>query len=298
MLNNNLMENTAGYTMKWILVITMFLAINCFSFSVRGQNCNNIFISEYIEGTSFNKCIELFNPTSATIDLLVHGYSIEISFNGGSTVSNIPLTGKVNSEDVYVLCQNSAATKFTAKADQLYSSPMFNGNDAVYIVKGFVGTDIIGEIGVNPGNSWPVGSDSTQNTTMVRKHSVTGAQLVWSTGMNEWDTYPNDTDTFLGWHLCLCNDSLVGIVDRSFENNLSLYPNPANDYINLKGIDLAPGDITVQIFDILGREIESFNMRNVRSIVWPINIKFLDRGTYIIKVSSENTNIVKHFVKI
>ncbi|MDJ0579175.1 5'-nucleotidase C-terminal domain-containing protein [Crocosphaera sp.] len=44
----------------------------------------DIFISEYIEGTSFNKALELFNSTGGVIDLLASNYTLELYSNGRS----------------------------------------------------------------------------------------------------------------------------------------------------------------------------------------------------------------------
>lgn len=40
----------------------------------------DLFISEYIEGGSYNKAIEIFNGTGETIDLSAGGYNIFMSF--------------------------------------------------------------------------------------------------------------------------------------------------------------------------------------------------------------------------
>ena len=41
-----------------------------------------LFISEYIEGSSNNKAIEIFNPGSSAVDLGAAGYNIQMHFNG------------------------------------------------------------------------------------------------------------------------------------------------------------------------------------------------------------------------
>ena len=37
---------------------------------INAQNCTDLFISEYVEGSHNNKAIELYNPTNENIDLL------------------------------------------------------------------------------------------------------------------------------------------------------------------------------------------------------------------------------------
>ena len=62
--------------MKKILffIAITFLVAN-FSF---GQD---LFFSEYIEGSSSNKAVEIYNPTGATVDLSI--YAVKLAANGG-----------------------------------------------------------------------------------------------------------------------------------------------------------------------------------------------------------------------
>ena len=43
-----------------------------------------LFFSEYIEGTSNNKALEIFNGTGAPINLAANGYAVQMFFNGSS----------------------------------------------------------------------------------------------------------------------------------------------------------------------------------------------------------------------
>ena len=50
-----------------------------------GGNLTDLFISEYVEGTSNNKAIEIFNGTSSSVDLAADGYKLEFYFNGSTS---------------------------------------------------------------------------------------------------------------------------------------------------------------------------------------------------------------------
>jgi 2',3'-cyclic-nucleotide 2'-phosphodiesterase / 3'-nucleotidase / 5'-nucleotidase len=70
-------------------------------------------ISEYIEGSSFNKAIKLYNGTSAEIDLSV--YTLEHYNNSGSATTGsittdkvLPLDGKLAVGDTYVISRSDA----------------------------------------------------------------------------------------------------------------------------------------------------------------------------------------------
>ena len=144
----------------------------------------NLFFSEYIEGSSNNKALEIYNGTGAAIDLAAQGYVVQTYFNGNNTAGlNINLTGNVPNNDVFVLAQSNASATILAQADQTTSAGWFNGDDAVVLRQGGASgsvVDAIGQIGVDPGTEWGSGLTSTADNTLRRKSSVTG------------DTNPND----------------------------------------------------------------------------------------------------------
>ena len=73
-------------------------------------------ISEYIEGSSNNKAIELYNGTLGSIDLA--GYKFCLYSNGSATVSaTLVLSGTLVAGDTYVIANASAVVGITSKAD-------------------------------------------------------------------------------------------------------------------------------------------------------------------------------------
>src|SRR5262245_18800241 len=97
----------------------------------------DLFISEYVEGTSNNKALELYNGTGSPIDLAAGGYLVQMYFNGATTAgTTVTLTGTVASGDVFVLAQASAAAPILAQADQTSAASWYNGDDAVVLRKG------------------------------------------------------------------------------------------------------------------------------------------------------------------
>src|SRR5262245_12936643 len=165
---------------------------------------SDVFFSEYIEGTSNNKALEIFNGTGAPIDLAANGYQVQMAFNGNPTPSlTIPLTGTVASGDVFVLAQSSANATILAQADQTNGSGWFNGDDAVLLVKGGVIIDAIGQLGVDPGTEWGTGLTSTADNTLRRRSSVTAGDLNATDAFDpaaEWDGFALDTFDGLGSH--------------------------------------------------------------------------------------------------
>ena len=108
---------------------------------------DELFFSEYIEGSSNHKALEIYNGTAGSIPLA--GYDIQMCFNGNPVCTlTIPLTGSVAAGDVHVVAQSSANATILAQADQTNGSGWFNGDDAVLLRKNGVVIDSIGQVGL------------------------------------------------------------------------------------------------------------------------------------------------------
>lgn len=187
--------------MKKLLLILFISIQTLFSYS----QCAELFISEYIEGGSNNKVIELYNPTTVAAPLSTFGYQIRVYSNGAASPSfTIGLTGTIPAGGTYILCHTSADASVLAIADQTSGSLQHNGNDAVELFRTFDGAsiDIVGQIGVDPGTQWLLnGVAGTQNKTLVRKQTIQQPNLVWTGSCElEWDIFPQDDFTHLDAH--------------------------------------------------------------------------------------------------
>ena len=112
----------------------------------------DLFISEYVEGSSNNKAIELFNGTGAAVDLAAGGYQLQLYFNGSTTATTIALTGSVAAGDAFVFASASAGAAILAQADQTSGASLFNGDDAIVLRRGTTVLDSIGQVGRRPGH--------------------------------------------------------------------------------------------------------------------------------------------------
>jgi predicted extracellular nuclease len=165
---------------------------------------SDLFFSEYIEGSSNNKALEMYNGTGAPIDLAGQGYNVQMYFNGSASAGlTINLTGTVANGDVYVVAQSSAAAAILAQADQTNGSGWFNGDDAVVLRKGTTVLDVIGQIGFDPGAEWGAGLTSTADNTLRRKATVEAGDTSGDDAFDpslEWDGFAVDTFDGLGSH--------------------------------------------------------------------------------------------------
>src|SRR4029079_7346227 len=165
---------------------------------------SDLFFSEYIEGSSNNKALEIFNGTGGAIDLAAGGYNVQMFFNGSSSAgTTVNLTGIVAAGDVYVVAQSLANATILAQADQTSSASWFNGDDAVVLRKGSTVLDVIGQIGVDPGTEWGAGLTSTADNTLRRKATIEAGDRIGSDAFDpsgEWDGFATDAFDGLGSH--------------------------------------------------------------------------------------------------
>lgn len=70
------------------------------------------------------------------------------------------------------------------------------------------------------------------------------------------------------------------------------YPNPAFDIVRFDFANLDPGNYTIELFDILGRQVESFEVGVSGYTTVEINLSFLKKGTYIYRVSNQRSNSI------
>ena len=148
-----------------------------------------LFISEYVEGSANNKYIEIYNPTSNTIDL--SDYTLEIYSNGKTTSTSVKLEGSIESKTALVYA-NSNANLYEVPKERKSGNISFNGEkgDAIALSKNGVNIDVWGIIGST--------ADYGKDVTMRRNPDVTGpsAEFIES----QWTTYSKDDVSDLGKH--------------------------------------------------------------------------------------------------
>ncbi len=170
----------------------------------------DLLISEYVEGGSNNKYIEIYNPTGAAIDL--SNYSVKLAGNGGDWGNTAELSGMLASEDVFVIANSSSAQVILDAADITSTVTFYNGDDALGLFNDEVLIDVIGIQGEDPGSYWPVAgvSNGTQNHTLVRKMDVCYPTTDWALSAgtdvddSQWIVYPQDDFTYIGFHVSNC----------------------------------------------------------------------------------------------
>jgi len=169
-------------------------------------NTPELFFSEYVEGSSNNKALEIYNPTGAAVDL--SAYTVKLYVNGKTVPNNIEvLTGSLAAGQTLVLLNNNFTTAKVVPGSIKSATTSFNGNDAITLEKSGAVIDAIGQVGFDPGTAgWTTGTEySMVNKTLRRKPSTVHgsvpplAPAAWDISV-EWDVFPQDNFDDLGLH--------------------------------------------------------------------------------------------------
>ena len=249
----------------------------------QSNGVNELFISEYVEPQGgVNKAIEIVNLTSSAINLT--GYSIKKQSNGaGDWITELALDSgsvqNITTGDVFVIVNGgSSAQELIDNADLIHpdTSPMnFNGNDPIGLFKDGVLIDIVGTFG-NSGNF-------AQNMTLRRKSDIISPNTTYD--INEWDVFDANTFDGIGTHSYTMSNEYNSLV------NFKMFPNPNSGnalYFN------TTEDLQISVYSILGKLIKKKVVTVNRN---SIDVSYLPKGVYLIKIASEKKFITKKFIK-
>ena len=152
-----------------------------------------LYISEYVEGSSNNKYLEIYNPTDNAVDL--SQYALDLNRDGGTTWTNdgtgyknyTELSGTLAAKSVIVY-KHAQAAIYSGEATEC-NVISFNGNDPVGLFKNGQLIDIVGTF--NGGSA-----DFAKDVTLRRKTTVTGPSTTYNE--DEWETASKDDVSGLG----------------------------------------------------------------------------------------------------
>ena len=260
---------------------------------ILSQNPSELFFSEYVEGSSYNKYIEIFNGTGYSVDL--SDYEIHVFSNGHgdltSPSSRVILDGILLNKMVYVV-GNSRADQFSSP-DLLDGNLNFNGDDAVCLFKVSEDkyVDVFGAIGVDPGDSWTSGVFSTKDHSLIRKASVMEGALItenkddFLTLGTEWEQVAIDNVSNLGMHTY---GSVTDIPAVKKNGIFKVSPNPVSDILFFKTSKEVTG---VKVYSFSGEEMfsqeqsgkENLDVSGLPSGFYLMAVKFADGSSRNVK---------------
>ncbi len=165
----------------------------------------NLIISEYVEGGSNNKALELFNTSGEELSL--DGYNISLYSNGNSDLTSpnntLDLSGTIAANSTYVIVNAGSVDELKNKADIEATVTYFNGDDALVLTKEGVIVDSFGQLGFRPDGEWSVGGVATKDKTLRRKLDVTSGRTDATAEFDpseQWLQFDKDDFSGIGFH--------------------------------------------------------------------------------------------------
>ena len=265
--------------------------------------CSELMITEYVEGTSNNKFIEIYNPTDQAINLDVYNLTKYTGKNDDPT-GNLTLTGIIAAYGTYLI--ENQNENLNIDADLSTGSILnFNGDDKVALRKMDEIIDIIGVIGDS--------IEFAKDITLRRKSHIQNPNNQYD--VNEWDIYNTDDVADLNSHVSRCMGPIPeievignyfsitdGSVTTDFLNNTYfgvVDPN-SGDAISREFIIKNTGNATLEILniEILNNDSNDFSLSGNTSFdilandSLAIAIKFLpnSKGLKVATIQIDNND--------
>jgi len=128
-----------------------------------------------------------------------------------------------------------------------------------------------------------------------------GRQTMWAnTNILQLDalyTGWNGSEIILRLHMADATSvNKLVVLDELVAN---VYPNPARDFVTLDlNFEEVAKDVDVQIIDLQGRVIRTFNYSDIQEAKYTYDVSFLGAGNYFLRVQTEEGFTNKHFIVI
>ncbi len=146
---------------------------------------NDLFISEYSEGSSNNKYIEIFNGTGESVDL--SSYTLKLFNNAKSPAQyEFELSGILKDGELFVVYNGAANATIKDYGNVSNAVISFNGNDPIALYRNDVLIDIVGDLNTSVDKGYDIGGvlEATKDNTIIRKADVFGPNSTWNP--DEW----------------------------------------------------------------------------------------------------------------
>ena len=255
--------------------------VNVTTAAASGSTATDLLFSEYIEGSSNNKALEISNATGAAISLSI--YSIKKQTNGsGAWSTGLALTGTLNTGSKFTIVNSLMASScYPTSSANLSTSATemaFNGNDPIGLFKNGVLIDIIGTFNGGTANF-------AADQTLRRKSTVTAPTTTFNK-TTQWDSFTSDTCNNLGSRTIEKTPKTSVALDI---NDIALYPNPSNGTFSINNSNKR---YAIEIYSIIGQKIYSDENSTKSEITLPNSVK----GTYLVRVTIDSNSVLKKLI--
>ncbi len=87
---------------------------------------------------------------------------------------------------------------------------------------------------------------------------------------------------------------IVDDVEKTISGDLNVFPNPANDFINVElTLDQLSTNVNYTLYDLNGRVLRQLQRNNIKQHVESISVSDLNTGVYLLQISTDVGQVVK-----
>jgi len=145
-------------------------------------------------------------------------------------------------------------------------------------------------------NSIPAISGSTKPMSLLSAFNGSSSQGDWV--LKVVDNSAGDLGTINDWSIELCQTNQTSAVEDFSFRQLTIYPNPFNDRIQISLETDTPDDVLISIYDLRGREIIYNKYTNqTTTFTKELNLNNLSSGVYILNIQKGFAKIAKKIIK-
>jgi len=207
-------------------------------------------------------------------DTEANAYTLPISFNSNSATILVDANNHIGSDLDYYKLDLPTGYNYTinARVHDSYNS----GNGQTYT------NDVAWSYLLN--SNWSDAFDDVMPNTFTVNN---GGNLIF----NVSPYFVGSTGTYL-LDISISRETVAGIDDISNANIISIYPNPASEFVTIKSNN-KPFD-KINIYDLSGKKLYSFDNNKVFEA--KISVKNLANGTYILTTTNDNNIYSKKII--
>jgi subtilisin-like proprotein convertase family protein len=138
--------------------------------------------------------------------------------------------------------------------------------------------------GIECNNSAPVIRGEIRPVELL--NAFAGENTIGEWKLKVIDTYDGDIGRLVSWSMSICSyDEVLSAKEQNLKG-FNVYPNPTDGSFEVS-FTLKPGDVTLQLFDILGRRVmQKFYQSNSLEFKQSIETIGFNKGIYFLKVSN------------
>ncbi len=208
-----------------------------------------------------------------------NAYTFSVNFNGNqASVSTNGSNLHIGTDDDYYKINLPSGYNYTitARAHDSYNSG--NGNtytcDVSWVYKN--------------GNNW----SDTYDDVMPGNITVNNGGTVY---FKVSPFFVGETGTYL-LDIQITRTGSSGINENSPDNNISVYPNPVSNYLQVKTKDFEKVK-SIKILDVSGRQMTEFKHPLFNNHIFSVPVNHLTQGNYIISIETGKNIVRKKFIK-